>query len=180
MVHIVIACHFLTRTQLCDTTITRLRVIRDAFRKGDRILVTGAVRFSKGGPTLSKLMKNWLVENDFPATSVSVMKNGVGTFSEARIVTKLFKNEKEITVISSPWYLLQGRQIWRRRGLENGVKVSFISVPKTGGWRTWLTYTIIAVIVRAAIFFGVEKALENKLTASQEKRREGFTFDGCK
>lgn len=180
MIYVVIACHFCSERELCDTTVARLKVARDKFRKGDRILVTGAVPFVKGGPTLAELMKNWLVERNFPATLVSVLKDGVGTFSEARIACKLLKNEREITVVSSPWYFLQGKIIWRRRAKERGIKVSFISVPGTGGWRTWITYALIGTIVRGAVLAGLERVLENRLTASQEKRHEGFTFNGCK
>ena len=181
MVYVVIACHFRTRTDFCLTTDARLFAVYRKAKEGDRILVTGDVPYEHVCPTLGKLMRDWLVADaGLPKNTVSVLDGGVGTFSEARIACKLLKDEKKITVISSPWYHFAGKPIWRRRAQENDIGVSFISVPHTGGWRTWLTYAAIGIIVRVAIWTGLEGTLERRLTAAQTKRRLGFTFDGCK
>ena len=180
MVYVVIACHFQTQTELCGTTVARLQTTLDIAKEGDRILVTGDIPFTPGSPTLGKIMQGWLLANGYPTEAVSVLRGGVGTFSEARITCELLKDEKEIAIISSSWYFFQGKPIWRRRGRENSISVSFIFVPKTGGWRTVLTYVVIGIIVRTMIILGFEKTLEDRLTVSQEKRREGFAFNGCR
>lgn len=180
MVYVVVACHFRTKMELCGTTVARLRAALNGAKEVDRILVTGDVPYVPGGPTLGKLMRDWLVANGFSAEAVSVLHGGVGTFSEARIVCELLKGEKKITVVSSSWHLFQGKPIWQRRGREKDISISFVFVPNTGGWRTVLTYTVIGIIVRAAILVGLERVLEDRLTVSQEKRRKGFTYDGCK
>lgn len=180
MVYVVIACHFRTQMELCGTTVARLRAAYNTVKEGDQILVTGDVPYAPGGPTLGKLMRDWLVSGGLSAKRISILDNGFGTFSEARIVCARLQEEKAITVISSHWYFFPGKPIWLRRGRDNGISVSFLSVPGTGGWRTWLAYAVIGVIVRAAISTGLERILEDRLTASQEKRREGFRFDGCR
>lgn len=179
---VVVACHFESPTKLCKTTITRLHAALKMSDKGDQIIVTGDVPYKSGGlkTTLAKLMKAWLVDKGFPAERISISRDGVGTFSEARLTCELLNGVGEIFVISSGWYLFQGKPIWCRRGKENGIKVSFVPVSGTGGRRTVLLYTIIGVAVRAAILLGVESILENRLTASQESRKKGFTFDGCR
>lgn len=180
MVYVVIACHFRTQKELCATTIARLQIALNVAKEGDHVLVTGDVPYTPNGPTLGKLMQDWLVANGFPTEAVSVLHGGVGTFSEARTVCEILKGEEEIAIVSSPWYFFQGKPIWRRRRQENDINVSFISIPNTGGWRTVLTYAVIGIIVRTAILIGLERVLEDRLTMSQEKRREGFVFDGCK
>lgn len=181
MVYVVIACHFRTKAELCETTLTRLRVaLKMAKKESDEIFVTGDVPFMHGGPTLGELMRDWLIKNGFPKESVFVTYYGVGTFSEARVACEVLSGEEKATVISSNWYFFQGKPIWRQRGLENDINISFISASNTGGWRTFVTYAIIGIIVRAAIFIRFEQVLENFLTAFQERRREGFTFNGCK
>lgn len=183
MIYIVIACHFRSRDELCGTTLTRLETVYCVAEKNeDRIIVTGDVPYVPDGPTLGKLMQKWLLKRRVPESAVSILLGGVGTFSEARIACEYLRNEKEVTIISSSWYFLQGKPIWRRLARENNIKVSFISVPNTGGWRTVLTYMIIGAVVHIAFFvgLGLERVLEKFLTASQTKRRKGFTFDGCK
>lgn len=180
LIFIVIACHFKNKEELCETTIARLQTALKVVKSGDRIVVTGDVPYAPGGRTLGQLMWEWLTKNGFPAWGTFVLHKGVGTFSEARIACILLKNVNEITVISSPWYFFQGKPIWQRRAKESGIKISFVSVPNTGGRRTVVTYTILGLVVRVAIFIGLEKVLEDRLTASQQKRCEGFTFNGCK
>lgn len=111
MVYVVIACHFRIREGLCGicgTTIARLQAALNAAREGDHVIVTGDVPYAPGGPTLGKLMRNWLVKSGFSTEAVSVLHGGVGTFSEARIVCELLKSKEEITVVSSSWYFFQG------------------------------------------------------------------------
>jgi len=179
---VVVACHFKSPSELCDTAVARLRIAFNIADNNDHVLVTGNVPYTQDKPeiTLAKLMKDWLVSKGFPSGNISVLHEGVGTFSEARMTCALFQEAKEIIIVSSPWYLFQGKPIWRRRGKENGIKVSFVPVSGTGGWRTVLLYTITGVAVRMAILLGVESILENRLTASQESRKKGFTFDGCR
>lgn len=180
MVYIVIACHFKNGSQLCETTIARLKTAISVIKKDDRIIVTGDVPYKLGGKTLGELMKNWLESRKFPEKSISLLKGAVGTFSEARISCELLKHEGEIVVISSRWYLFSGGLIWQKYGRDNGVSVSFVSVPNTGGWRTILTYIIFGLIVRLSATLGLERVLEEYITASQDRRREGFTFNGCR
>ena len=180
MVYVVIACHFHTHNELCGTTVARLQAALNVAKQGDSVLVTGDVPYALGGQTLGELMRDWLVAKGFPTEVISILRGGVGTFSEARIACELLKDEEKITIVSSPWYFFQGKLIWRRRGQENDINVSFISVSNTGGWCTVFTYTVIGITVCVAILVGLERILEDRLTLSQEKRREGFTFNGCK
>lgn len=180
MLYVIIACHFRSEKELCKTTIARLRHTLKVVEDGDQILVTGDVPYMFGSSTLGELMRDWLVKNGFPAEDVYVLAGGVGTFSDARIACKFLKHEKKVVIVSSPWYFFQGKLIWQRRARENNISISFINVPNTGGLRTVLVYAAIGIMVRSAIFFGLERTLENVLTASQQKRTRGFTFDGCR
>ncbi len=179
MVYVVIACGFSSKMQMCPTMIARLKATLEKFREGDRVIVTGAVPFGIGGPTLARLGKGWLLKKGLAPSSVSALRDGLETFSEARHVTRQLKNEKEITVVSSSWYLFNGGPIWSRRGLENGLKIKFISVPKTGGWRTKVRYGMIGTIVRIAHLLGFENMLERRVSASQEWRRGGYKSSCC-
>lgn len=181
MVYVVIACHFKNRTQLCETTIARLRtVLSIANPANDDVVVTGDVPYEPGAQTLGELMKEWLVRHGFPDRSVSLLRGAVGTFSEARVGCKLLRDKGEIVVVFSSWYLFYGGPVWRRRGRENGLSVSFVTVPNTGGWRTVLIYTVFGLIAHIGTLLGIERFLEERTTASQSKRVEGFTFDGCR
>ena len=105
MTHVVIACHFKNRTQLCETVITRLRKVLSVAKTYDNIIVTGDVPYQKDGLTLGQPMKNWLLMGGVPENSISLLKGAVGTFSEARVGCELLRNERRIVVISSRWYL---------------------------------------------------------------------------
>lgn len=176
---IVIACHFKGPWALCETTLVRLRVALKLVEKGDRILVTGPVSYHENGPTLGKLMRSYLISKRFPSNRIDVLAEGVGTFSEARATCKYLRGHEAI-VISSSWYLFQARPIWGRRARESHVLISFRAVEDTGGWRTVLLYSILGVIIRGVIAFGLERVLEERLTCSQKSRTQGFTFDGCR
>jgi len=185
LIYVVIGCHFKSRDEMCWTSRARLIHTMARAEKDDQIIVTGgSVPYKPEGPTLGDLMLRWLVSErhllgNHPKENVSILYHGVGTFSEARLACEQLKG-KRITVVSSPWYLFQGMSIWRRRARENNVNISFVSVPRTGGLRTIVLYTGIGIIVRAATFLGLEGVLERRLTASQQSRLQGFTFDGCK
>ena len=176
---VVIACHFKDRQTFCETTYDRLNEAMIIAEDGDQIIVTGEVPYEPCGPTLGELMQAALILWGFPEDKVSVLHYGVGTFSEARIACDALRG-REIVVVSSPWYLFQGKPIWQRRAKENNVEISFVSVPGTGGWRTWVTYIGLGLVVRVATLLGLEKVLEDRLTASQQGRRQGFKLDGCK
>ncbi len=184
-VFVVPACHFIDSKTLCDTTIKRLRVAILAADPdiGDAIVVTGDVPYELGSPTLGELMNSWLIKQDFPAENIIILREGVGTFSEARIMMDILHNHyrcyDHVTLVSSKWYLFQAKQIWRRRAKEKNIDISYISIIHTGGWRTVLTYTILGIIVRSAIMLGLESFLERRLTAQQQSRRNGFKFNGC-
>ncbi len=179
MVYVVPACHFNGKDELCKTTIARLEYAQTSSQRGDIIMVTGDVPYQRGGRTLAELMESWLINKGVPVNEIVILKGGVGTFSEARIACNRLKSQSEMTVISSNWYLWQGQPIWRRRGKENNIKISFMSVTSTGGWRTMGIYGLIALTVHLAISLGLEGILERHMTTSQQSRRQGFTFNGC-
>lgn len=176
---IIPACHF-DGWELCKAAVIRLQIALNIARRDDQIVVTGNVpRIAGCPPTLAELMQDWLIKMRFPANRVSKLLEGVGTFSEARAACGLFGN-KEVVIVSSSWYLFAGKQIWQRRARENNINISFVSVPNTGGWRTFVTYFLYGLVIRAGITVGLEKPLEETMTASQQKRLEGFTFNGCR
>jgi|GEM_PF-3179343 len=178
---VVVPCHFRSGGELCETTVARLKAVREIAKPGDIIIMTGDVPYSPGGPTLGELEHDWLVEHGIPESSILFSRGGVGAFSEARGTCGMLKGVTDaLVLVSSGWYFFQGKPIWRRRAQENGLSVSFVSVRRTGGWRTKLLYAAYGLVVRLAICFDFDRALETRLTASQEDRRKGFTFDGCK
>lgn len=179
MTYVVIACHFAGKDKLCETTVERLRNARDRFKQGDKIVVTGDVPYETGGKTLAQLMRDWLVlEGGIPVSSVEIIKGGVGTFTEARTLC-CWAWGRELTVISSSWYLFQGKPIWRKRADEFENHVRFVSVNGTGGWFTVLTYGLIGLAVRASMLFGFDGWLETRVTQVQRERINGFTYNGC-
>ena len=178
MIYVVVACHFKSATELCATTVARLEKVVELVTPRDRIVVTGDVPYKLSGPTLGSLMSAWLADRGIPRYLITVLKGGVGTFSEARRACT--GSQVPITVVSSSWYLFQARQIWRRRAWENGREINFISVKNTGGWRTWVTYVALGLIIRTLTALGFEATLESCLTRTQESRREDFKFDGCR
>ncbi|MDP2665310.1 MAG: hypothetical protein Q8P23_01500 [bacterium] len=174
-------CHFKKSDELCATTVARMRAALTVIRDGDVILLTGDVPCVPGGPTLGLLMRDWFVEHGFAEHTLHTLKEVYGTFSEARTACRLAKDigVEELVVISSPWYFFAGIPIWKKRAKENGITVSFISVPHTGGLRTWFLYGVIGIIIRTATVMGMEKRCENFFTNIQKKRALGFTFNGC-
>ena len=180
MTYVVVACHFASVSELCRTTIARLEKALKLVGEGDKIIVTGDVPYELGGPTLGELMCEWLVRHGVPADSITIQKRGVGTFSEARIVSETEEKGKDIVVISSPWYLFQAKPIWQRRAREKGQNIRFISVENTGGYITWATYIVLGLLVRASILFGFDTVLESRLTNSQRSRLNGFRMNGCR
>lgn len=189
MIYVVVGCHFKSAKVLCDTTVARLTVALEKARprRGDRIFLLGDVPYEPGSPTLSKLMYDWLTGRGVPGKFVHVINGGVGTFSGAHLSCFFIRNcnlsfgsGNEFTVISSPWYFFQGAPIWKRHARKHGLKVSFISVEKTGGWRTWANYIVIGLIVRGAILVGIEDFLRSIATTSQCRRTKGFKWNGCR
>ena len=178
--YVVVACHFASVSELCRTTIARLERTLTLVVEGDKIIVTGDVPYELGGPTLGVLMSEWLVKHGVPLGSITIQKGGVGTFSEARIVSETEEKGEDIVVISSPWYLFQAKPIWQKRAQENGQNIRFISVENTGGLMTWAMYIAIGLLVRVSILFRLEVVLESRLTNSQRSRRNGFRMNGCR
>lgn len=192
MTYVVIACHFASPIELCDTTKLRLARARALYKTGDRIIVTGDVPYQKGGKTLGQLMEAWLVQSGVPKEAVTRLNGGVGTFSEAELVCKLlFGKTREFTIVSSPWYLFQAKPIWNHQveiqnesvpeeAYETPISPEYLSVPGTGGLRTWIIYIGIGIVVRASILCGQAGRLAELMTESQQDRVNGFKFNGCK
>lgn len=173
------ACHF-DGWRICKTAEVRLQTAINTARREDHFIVTGNVPRATDCPTtLADLMRNRLILRGIPSFKISKLLEGVGTFSEARAACSILKNE-EVVVVSSSWYLFAGKKVWQRRALENNIKISFVAVPKTGGWRTVITYFVYGIVIRSVIVTGFEKSFEETMTASQSKRLEGFTFNGCR
>ena len=175
---IVPACHFQNQNTICHTTIARLNKAKEILDKDDVVVVTGDVPYVSQGQTLAELMRDYLLERGFPSERVILLKGGVGTFSEARIVVKELSG-REMTVVSSGWYLFQARPIFERRAREFGLTISFVNIRHATGLRTYIIYISLGIVVRFAIFFGFESQLESFLTSLQNSRRKGFTFNGC-
>lgn len=188
MTYVVIACHFVSATQLCDTTKARLAKVRDLYQQGDTILVTGDVPYKKDGKTLGQLMESYLVERGVPLEAITRLNGGVGTFFEAQLVcdNMIVDGVSEFSLISSPWYFFQAKPVWKRQikqdaePNEEPLKISFVSVKGTGGWRTWATYIAIGLVVRASILFRQANRLAHWMTEKQKGRIDGFTFNGCR
>jgi uncharacterized SAM-binding protein YcdF (DUF218 family) len=180
LTYIVIACHFASASELCQTTIARLLKALAVAKKTDKIVVTGDVPYEPGTPTLGRLMSEWLIGHGILPSLVIIHKGGVGTFSEARLVCASLKSAEEIVVISSPWHIFQAKPVWERRALENKQTVRFISVQNTGGWVTWATYITLGLIIRGSILLRLERVLEDRFTDLQQKRRNGFKLNGCR
>ncbi|MEK7613193.1 MAG: hypothetical protein AAB449_03565 [Patescibacteria group bacterium] len=176
-----IPCHFSAPTELCGTTISRMHTTLTVRKPGDVILLSGDVPYAAEGPTLGTLMRDWFIKNGVPEESLCLLYGGVGTFSEARAACQTVPHleAREIVVVSSGWYLFAGKPIWRRRAAENNVKISFVSVASTGGWRTRLLYGLLGIVLRAGAATGFERSLEKFFTTVQQKRKKGFTLNGC-
>ena len=176
-----VPCHFATLDSVCSTTVARMRAALLLKKPDDLFVLSGDVPYTQNSTTLGAHMQNWLIQNGIPVESICVLRGGVGTFSEARATceTAPYLNARELIVISSVWYLFAGKPIWHRRAKENNVRISFVSVPHTGGLRTYLLYGFLGITVHVANVAGLESYLEKFFTAIQKKRTEGFTANGC-
>lgn len=184
---VVIACHFKSAHELCATTVARLQkalqVNWELSPAQTMFMVGGNVPYRKGGPTLQHLMKEWLAEHGAIAKHRIMLNEGTGTFSEARESTRMLAapaGSKKAIVISSNWWLWSGKTIWRRFARKHGLPVEFVAVRHSGGWRTHLIYMAYAAIVHASFALGFSDLVEKHLNKMQEKRLEGFTWDGCR
>lgn len=181
---VVIACHFKSRNELCDTTIARLqKALGTAWELSPEkpiFMVGGNVPYEKGGPTLQQLMKKWLMDNGIEEYRV-IFNEGTGTFSEARESIRAIaaNGGKKAVVVSSDWWFWSGAPIWRRFASPYSLEVETLGVRKTGGWRTRLTYAVYAMIVHASFLLGTSSVVERRLNAMQAKRLEGFDWNGC-
>ncbi|MFY9461646.1 MAG: ElyC/SanA/YdcF family protein [Candidatus Sungiibacteriota bacterium] len=181
---VVIACHFKSRNELCDTTIARLqRALGIAWELSPEkpiFMVGGNIPYEKGGPTLQHLMTEWLTECGVEKHRI-IFNEGTGTFSEGRESTRMLAalRTDRVCVVSSNWWLWSGMPIWRRFAGGRGLTMEAITARKTGGWRTRLTYAVYAMIVRASFLLGTSSVVERRLNAMQAKRLEGFTWNGC-
>ena len=191
MAVVVVACHFVGPGRVCATTLRRLGAALNLARNlGGKeqvaLFVTGNVPWKLRGErieraTLAEIMRDFINEGSFAGCDVRIV-DGVETFSEARITTKQIAEDpslyRSFFVVSSDFYFFSGKNTWRRRAAEQWLEVNFESV-SGGGIKTWFRYGAIALIVRIAVGFGMESFLENLVTATQRKRKEGFTMDGC-
>jgi len=184
---VVIACHFKSENELCDTTTQRLAAALSLSRQidpkfGPTFIVTGNVPYQKGGATLAKLMQNWLYEHGIERNN-AIIEKGVGIFSEAQTITAskvgIFGKSTHLIVVSSGWYLWPGKAVWKKSARDNGLEISFHPVYSTGGWRTRLTYAAYGAIVNISLVLGLSSLVEKRLSKMQEKRLEGFTWNGC-
>lgn len=180
---VIIPCHFRNKGTLCETTNRRIRKAL-AFLEGRRnpvVILTGDVPYRPGGATLDELMEKKIAELGFKG-DVLPLTGDYGMFSEARHVASFVGHAdwNNFAVVSSPWYLFYAAPVWKRRAKERGADVKFVSVWGTGGWRTWLTYIALGIVVRVAILLGKERVLEERMTRYQSGRMRGFTFDGCR
>ncbi|MDP3741042.1 MAG: hypothetical protein Q8R08_01805 [bacterium] len=91
------------------------------------ILTTGAVPFSAGGKTLAQL-KHENVANLERRVLVTIIREGVGTFSEARHICAVCKRRgvTKLIIVSSSWYFWPGQGIWKRRAREQGLEMEFL------------------------------------------------------
>lgn len=185
---VVIACHFKSKTELCDTTIARLeKALNLLYERDTWFVVGGNVPYERGGKTLQELMLQWFISRRVPADRV-LFNKGTGTFSEARETLKQIQwfcehrrcpRGYKIYVVSSSWWLWSGQLIWKKFALAYPFTIKFFEARHTAGWRTRFTYAVFSVIVRASFIFGFSSFVESKLTAMQAKRLEGFTWNGC-
>lgn len=144
------------------------------------IITTGNVPYSPRGKTLAQLKQENVMslERDVP---VILAVEGVGTFSEARYVCSICKKQgfQKLVIVSSNWYFWSGQWIWKLRAAEQGLEIEFVKLYQSAGLKTKLTYLAYAAIVITAIAWRFEGFVERKITALQEKRKQGFTSTGC-
>ncbi len=184
---VVVACHFDRPGKLCCTTRKRLGEVLDYYyQKESVVVVTGRVPYNAAGTseeqeTLASIMRRTLIHHEIPEGDVSEIPNGVDTPSEATEVARLAKEHKitDVYVISSNWYFWPGKLIWRRTFRESGIKLHFRPVYRTGGFRTRLTYLVIGMVMWSAFFLGIFPWICRKMTAANQGRKQGFTFNGC-
>ena len=146
----------------------------------DNIVVSGDVPYELGGPTLEELMEEHLIDNGFRRESIITRPGGVDTFSQAQIFCSSLPKNEEIVVVSSNWFLLRAKPVYRRHAKKNGRSVKFISISRTGGLITWTTYIVLSAIDRMAMLVGKFDALEEHMISSNQSRRQGFKWDGCR
>lgn len=188
---VVIACHFKSRTGLCDTTIARLEKALALYRASTdsdvRLICGGNVPYEKGGATLQTLMRRWLISRGVDASKV-LPNRGTGTFSEARETLKQVcelhaccgRHGCKIVVVSSSWWLWSGKPVWNRFARNHrSFAIQFAAICGTGGWHTFITYAVYALVVYASFLTGTSSLVERRLNAMQTKRLEEFTWNGC-
>jgi hypothetical protein len=179
------ACHFESAYQICATTKARLvaaiRFAQAATSKDVIYVVSGDVPYYQGGTPLNHLMRSYLVERGVIADNI-LLGNGLGIADDSKNVVHEIAQQVQadkIIVVSSDWYLWAALPFWRLRAKTHNITLGVITVPGTGGWRTWLTYLAYGTIIRISFVFGLRMSLERALLHIQNKRRSGFQWNGC-
>lgn len=186
---IVIACCFGGRGgNLCRTTRLRLdkaieltQTIKDA-----SILVTGNVPYDINGTseerkTIGELMRKYIVERT--ARPVITIDRAVDTFSEASWVSRFLERNQwypDVYIVSSDFYLLSGRMIWRKKLAKIGIAPEFYPTYGTGTWRTWSTYIVISALFYAFSICGCFEKFGKLLVNRNQGRKQGFQWIDCK
>jgi hypothetical protein len=181
-VFVIIACHFQSKNTLCSTTIARLARAVAMADSQDRFVVTGDLSYEPQGPRLGDLMRDWLLAEGIESERIHLLREGVGTFSEARRCCQYLQEAHfgivSFTLVSSWWYFLQGKEVWQRRARERGLEPRFESVGG-GGMKTVLLYSALGAAFLPCRLPRYEKWLEATMHVRQVKRRDGFRFNGC-
>lgn len=182
---VVVACHFKSKNELCDTTIRRLEAGLKAYKsfpvqKDVQFFVTGNVPYEIGSIPMSDLMLEWLATHGVERKKI-LIGSGVGTFSEARSVTAMARPGTRFIVVASDWYFWSGAFIWRYFACVPWYhrQIEFLKVRGTGNLRTKLFYAAYGLTVLLAYLFNAGNLLERFLTSMQSDRTKGFTWDGC-
>lgn len=177
-------CHFATPSQLCETTLRRLRRAGELFCPMDprpEILLTGDVPYSKGTKTLAELGRGHLQENLFiPFAYIRIVKGETGSSREPYEVLRRLASGDRVWVVSSTWHLWVAKFFWQREAKRRGIEVFFVPIRHTGGWRTKLFYGAFACAVRVFNVLGLLPILEKRLERQYAARKDGFQFNGCR
>lgn len=189
----VVACHFAARDQLCRTTVERLnmslRRVEVAAGYAEEphrfvFIVTGDAPYEPGSKTLAELMREWLIREGIPQEDIACAVGGTGSLAEPAVaiatLQQRFPAARELTVISSDWQLWIGRPFWERTAKQHSLRVRYLGLTWTGGWRTHLVYAAYALLIRIALPTRFWPLLEQFLTSRVYKpRKQGFKLNGC-
>lgn len=187
---IVIACCFGGRGgNLCRTTRLRLDKAMELAStiKSASLLVTGSVPYdfygtSEQQKTIAQLMSEYIAKRGV-TKPVLTIDRAVDTFSEASWVSRFLERNQwhpEVHIISSDFYLLSGKMIWRKKLGEIGIKPEFYPTHGTGTWRTWSTYIVMSTLFHLASIVGCFERFGKLIVNCNQGRKQGFRWIGCR